>query len=764
MINQIIQGDCIEQLKLLPENSIDAIITDPPYGLGFMGKEWDTMDSSQFGIMGNEGENDLKVKKNFKILPRIAEGGALQKFSESWARECLRVLKHGGYLLSFGGTRTYHRMTCGIEDAGFEIRDCIMWIYGSGFPKSLNIGKQIDKINGKKQEDFIALGNYLKEQRLKLNFPQIEISKHFPSKTGGITGCVSNWELGMNVPTKEQWVILKDKLQLDNKFDWIIEREEAEREVVGKHTTDMGGLGGERLGNKGGNITISATEQAKEWEGWGTALKPAHEPIVVARKPLSEKNVALNVLKWGTGGINIDESRIGTDELTGRNNKIGSNIYGGGKGFPPVQVEGNTIGRFPANIIFEKSYQQIYTLKESFINLIPLLNLYYGNEYMLKLQGEISNLQEQNKGQSWKVLQEEMLSSLDEGKEKSNGWEKTQQEINPEDDRKQEEYSKRKGQQEIQRVLDEQRIQTPQSPRINLQSTEISKADDNKTRDSRTQDSNGYTSQQTSKEMGDSSSQKWSKERQQNREFGNDGQFNSQERTQRDIKRVKAITKGERGFIVCDCDLPKEWRNFFEPTIIEIDYPFSSAKMLDEQSGILGSNSLAIRRNDSSGGTGNVYVTSNDIKGNVVSILGKGGASRFFYVAKASKSERNFGCEELEYKELPHSPYDRCNNCGKYYPTVFTQSKEICSCENPIRVGNKLKNNHPTIKPIKLMEYLIKLVSREGATILDPFIGSGTTAIACIKTNRNFIGIEKEPDYIKIAEARIKPYLEQTKL
>ena len=142
----IYNNDCLEVLKQIPDNSIDAIITDPPYGLGFMGKEWDTFDETQFGIAGLEGQNDLKVKKHFDVLPRIGEGKALQEFTFNWAKECLRVLKPGAHLLAFGGTRTYHRMACAIEDAGFEIRDMLEWIYASGFPKSLDVGKAVDKL------------------------------------------------------------------------------------------------------------------------------------------------------------------------------------------------------------------------------------------------------------------------------------------------------------------------------------------------------------------------------------------------------------------------------------------------------------------------------------------------------------------------------------------------------------------------------------------------------------------------------------------
>ena len=150
-LNKVICGDCLEVMKEMPDNCVDSIVTDPPYGLGFMGKQWDTFDSSQFGKAGEEGENDLKVKKNFNILPRYNTDG-LYDFTKDWATECLRVLKPGGYILSFAGSRTYHKICMGIEDAGFEIRDQIMWLYGSGFPKSHNIGKAVDKLQGNERE------------------------------------------------------------------------------------------------------------------------------------------------------------------------------------------------------------------------------------------------------------------------------------------------------------------------------------------------------------------------------------------------------------------------------------------------------------------------------------------------------------------------------------------------------------------------------------------------------------------------------------
>jgi site-specific DNA-methyltransferase (adenine-specific) len=249
----IYQGNNLEVLPTLPDNSVDSIVCDPPYELGFMGKSWDS--------------------------------SGIAYSVELW-RECLRVLKPGGHLLAFGGTRTWHRLAVAIEDAGFEIRDNIAWLYGSGFPKSHNISKAIDKAAG------------------------------------------------------------------------------AERTVVGSRIADDIRGGNMHAENRGQrhtiDITASATDDAKAWDGWGTALKPAHEPIVVARKPLIG-TVAENVLQHGVGGLNIDATRIGMsakDEKNSANNwkpqgyESGNNIYE--IGTKVIATEQNTIGRWPANIILDE--------------------------------------------------------------------------------------------------------------------------------------------------------------------------------------------------------------------------------------------------------------------------------------------------------------------------------------------------------------------------------------------------------------------------
>jgi len=280
-LNKILCGDCLEVMPKIPADTMDSIVTDPPYELNFMGQKWDNT-----GI-------------SFNV--------------EMWG-EALRVLKPGGHLLAFGGTRTYHRMVCAIEDAGFEVRDQLQWLYGSGFPKSFNISKAIDK-QAPRKGLFEKFAKHFAAQRKKKNLPQKTIAKKFLSKTGGITGCVWNWENGLNVPTKAQWKILQPMLELAHIFLPLIERIEAEREIVGRRkmkkvASSFGNTPKVDIGDGIVNITIPSTARAKQWDGWGTTLKPANEPICLGRKPLSEKTVEKNVLKWGTGGINIDGCKI----------------------------------------------------------------------------------------------------------------------------------------------------------------------------------------------------------------------------------------------------------------------------------------------------------------------------------------------------------------------------------------------------------------------------------------------------------------------
>jgi len=494
---KLLLGDCIDKLKELDDNSIDSIVTDPPYGLSFMGKKWDYDVPSQ----------------------------------EIW-EQCYRVLKPGGHLLSFAGSRTYHRMAIRIEDAGFEIRDQIMWIYGSGFPKSHNIGKAVDKQGGNSLGKEVA--ELVKKKRLEMGLSTIQLAElgKFYGKTNH-GGTVSNWETGRGSITPEQFNKLIEILNLEN--NPIIE---TKREVLGKLKTNLG-----VMQNIGGDYTpgeIEVTKGNTEWEGWGTALKPAHEPIVMARKPLSEKTVVDNVLEWGTGGINIDESRIGT-EIIPQKRHIGntfSQVYKeNNKDTPDVKSYENLEweyqqGRFPANIIFDEE----------------------------------------------------------------------------------------------------------------------------------------------------------------------------------------------------------------------------AGKILDEQTGILKSGNLNAGHKRGVG-TGNSY--ANGGGGGIIDRNyggDEGGASRFFYCPKTSKTDRNEGLDGFEEKRKSHITSQNFEN-------ALTGGGNT---RNPYS-----KNNHPTVKPTDLMLYLIRLVTPKGGTTLDPFMGSGSTGKAAVRGGFDFVGIEREEDYMEIAEARIQyeidnPYNEET--
>ena len=432
-IDQVILGDSLEVLKEIPDNSVDTIITDPPYGLEFMGKEWDR-------LWDKRANTDYRRKgfgKGVLSAPVYAAGVQAQEFHFKWAKEVLRVAKPGAMLLAFGGTRTWHRLACGLEDAGWEIRDTLMWVYGSGFPKSLNISKAIDKMKG------------------------------------------------------------------------------AEREVIGKNPNVVGRTRPPSATNCLGagtndNLTAPATPEAEMWEGYGTSLKPAYEPIILAMKPL-DGTFAENALKWGVAGLNIDEARIGTEKVLAHHAPAGT--FAGGE--PNRGSDTNYYvnqGRFPANLLLDEASAEM--------------------------------LDEQS------------------GKKIGNGhWSKTK--------------------------------------------------------------TTGFG------------------------KFGNG--------------KSEYFGVGEK------------------------DKSF-------------------------------------------------GGASRFFYVAKASRSERDAGLEEFPERQLRDDfGIERFNT-------------------------SNIKNNHPTVKPIKLMDYLVKLTKMPNPNqiYLDPFLGSGTTAIAVVLNGRHFIGIEKEQEYVEIAKARIK--------
>jgi len=415
--------DCLNVLKMMIEDEVfvDSIVTDPPYELGFMGRSWDST------------------------------GIAFQK--ETWEL-CFKVLKPGGHLLAFSGSRTYHRMAVAIEDAGFEIRDQVMWLYGSGFPKSMNVGKALDK----------KLGN--------------------------------------------------------------------EREVVGTLKSKQDIRSGNYVGtatdtNEYSRIDIPVTKGNSEWEGWGTALKPAHEPLVLARKPLSEKSVVDNVLKHRTGGINIDECRVEGNDAK----------------YPDTNPDFRDQGR--------QSKENMGIDKLSF-------------------------------GQTENVKRKKV----------------------------------------VRKSRNENGVWTDDNSGMKSEGSEYADADPR-------------------------------------------GRF---------------------------------------PSNIMHDGSDSIKELFEDK-------------------------------------------SRYFYCAKTSKAERNQGLNNLPTKKASSMP-------GRRNADDMKDSK----IDNDVtgRFVTEKKNIHPTVKPIKLMKYLCRLITPKGGTVLDPFMGSGSTGMAAKEENFEFVGIEKEEEYFNIASARIE--------
>lgn len=261
---QLETGDCRDLMAQMPESSVDAIVTDPPYGIGFMGKAWDrpTIDAgaSDREERGPSAARLATGRKTSGFVPSDYAGAydfsakgnhAFQVWCESWASEAIRVLKPGGHMLVCGSPRTYHRLTCGLEDAGFEIRDCLQWLFGSGFPKSLDVVRAID--------------------------------------------------------------------------------------------TAAGAV-----------CAIDGPNPSDEWEGWGTALKPAYEPVVLARKPL-QGTVAGNIAQYGVGGLNIDATRIGTADDRSRppGRNVGTVLSNSTLAIRANVSESHPLGRWPANVLLD---------------------------------------------------------------------------------------------------------------------------------------------------------------------------------------------------------------------------------------------------------------------------------------------------------------------------------------------------------------------------------------------------------------------------
>jgi len=558
----LLHGDCLELLRTLPDNSVDAVVTDPPYGLSFMGKKWDY------------------------DVP-----------SEDIWRECLRVLKPGGHLLAFAGTRTQHRMAVRIEDAGFEIRDMIAWVYGSGFPKSLDVSKAIDKEAG------------------------------------------------------------------------------AEREVVGEKITGRA-LGGNnwREGDAGGQemipITAPATDAAKQWHGWGTALKPALEPITVARKPLIG-TVADNVLEHGTGALNVDGCRVGAENMSEQFNRDWKQDGTFGNGKRASYGKQCPPGRWPANLIHDGS--------EEVVELFPSVKTGAIKPGQCRFGGVFGTGAKVHSSHSASTGSAARFFACFPRKSNYGGeW----QDQNPQQPAAQTATSTLSLQEQVACIAQKAAAIWPSlgAMQLNAQSEPFtpvtpseSKAIDETAMRAIATIANGFL-----------------RDSQQERH------------TPCGSLAVSAVTLGQTG-----------------TTTITVS--------LSRLGGFVGS------------ATSSITPLS----------LGHGEAGcRIKYCAKASKADRDEGCEGLEAREGAST-----SNGGKAGKVMTVGAASLRG--EPI-APPKSRNHHPTVKPADLMRYLCRLVTPPGGVVLDPFMGSGSTGKAAILEGFRFIGCEREAEYLDIARARIE--------
>ena len=547
----LLKGNCLETLKTLPDCSVDSIVTDPPYELGFMGKSWDNS-----GIAYNV---------------------------ELWA-ECLRVLKPGGHLLSFGGSRTYHRMACAIEDAGFEIRDQIMWLYGSGFPKSLDVSKAIDKAAG----------------------------------TEGAYGAPKS-------PKHAGW-IKRGRMRGEEGHDGYQSPWMADPEAVDKNARKY----------------EPATPEAVAWQGWGTALKPAHEPIVVARKPLIG-TVASNVLEHGTGALNIDGCRVGTDGgCSGASAGPSNGIYGDGlNGSPAQPVEG--LGRWPANVIHDGSDEVVAGFPE--------------HKSSARKVGKVT---ETTFGSNT-PMPDDLIGVLSYG------------------------------------------------------------------------------------------------------DSGSAARF---------FYCAKA-SKSERnaGLELCTCDKLSPWENVGQQVAHQTDTE-PLAPRDTEESGI--QNNSDSEWNTSLSGSDTTEPCLTDCKSITLTTTNSTTTSA---ISNLSAQSNISGCTQGANceTECGGSHARSANNSSQSPMSIGTSAERdglVTADAGPAtsaslsQVSAKgvlfcarcdgLKGGHPTVKPLALMRYLVKLVTPPGGTVLDPFLGSGTTACAAILEGFEWTGCEMTEDYWPIIEARVE--------
>jgi DNA modification methylase len=655
-MTKLMKGDNIESLKKLPDNSVDSVVTDPPYGLKFMGKKWD---------------HDVP--------------------SVNFWKEVYRVLKPGGHVLSFGGTRTYHRMVVNIEDAGFEIRDQIMWLYGSGFPKSHNIGKAIDAT--------------------------IKTGKSNPKS------------INKSEMSKEDGEVL-DVIQPNN-----------------------GILGDKKLVTKNVGASLE-TEEAQEWQGWGTALKPANEPICLARKPLSEKTIAKNVLKWGTGGINIDGCRVGSETINTIHNPKITGKMGQSHGEQTGYIDGeNSIheGRFPANIILECLCDDVIKgEKGEVIEHNGTGGIW--NEGTKEPVGRTYN----DKGDIHTnpmcpcYMLDEQSGVLKSGEVKphhkknktANGYQGSC-------------YGKFKNEDTSLSGYGDKGGASRYFKQIKGGGTEdffIYKENNIILWNIKSLDTQEYNAGEYGEAL-DALKQARESICQKPELYGNNIMvkylmstiYITKMKTHSimNLTILNAYTKTTIGNFTLMID-EKQSHLLTEESILNVQIVSNQNALVSSiktnQEVLVPIVSYVLEENLVSGET----IIENTITNTTENIE----SDRFFYQAKVSKKERNMGLDGFE---------DKLQAGAEFRPNHMEKALNG-EDGNPYGRYTPTKNVHPTVKPVNLMAYLCRLVTPPNGIVLDPYMGSGSTGIAAQLEGFRFVGMELDEDYFKIAEARINDF------
>ena len=677
MKTMIYTGDCLEELKKIPDSSVDAIVTDPPYGIGFMGKTWDkydpTVNKGSFKVgTGTHPQGYVAIDRN-----------AFYDFSFKWAVECLRVLKPGGYLLSFGGTRTYHRMASAIEDAGFEIRDMIEWVYGSGFPKSLNVGKSVNQLE---TNEWSKIGKALD------NIDQKSIMDVWKTnaKPAGIQLSKSLTEVGSNTPKK--FFVPDIAVLYSNQKNELLNATIAEMRLKGLSL----------ILEEDGIIAVESAGQTIE-------LLPENARLAVK---LSESQ---NLKCWNIFTAQCDVKEW-LNENTEVNHKVDEalKILRGNKKYSNEEITNVLCAVLPSVLKLtilnqSKTFQNLDTTqKTECVSAINVIITEYTAENL------ISNTVDILKSKAVDKLQGNEREDVGESKRHGGGivGNGSSYELPPTTPNITKGFSDWEG------------WGTALKPAMELWTLCRKPLSEKTVAENVLKWGTGginIDGCRVGVGTGETKIVEYPDIKGDNYKQGKQS-YKDRDKVIREIK-----------------DQGRFPANFIHDGSEEVVSLFPDSKSTGGRIGNKGSalNMMGTRYEAGDPGYGD-----------------SGSASRFFYCAKASKGERNMGLDNMEKKAITDA---KGNGLGRVCNICGASQLKPCDCKNNTWVlPKKNQNNHPTVKPLALMRYLCRLITPPGGTVLDPYMGSGTTGMACKEEGFNFIGIEIEPEYVKIAEARIK--------